>query len=128
MAIQVSSEADLLDRFNVRLGEWTRDECSEYCPVICLGREEQPTLHDGEDPEVEAFRSVAAANPGPNILDDGYLARGRAGYSSTLGFGSLCHETIHQVLGENPELKLHDFGPRGPSALGVDGKPVEKKP
>lgn len=64
MAIQVSSEADLLDRFNVRLGEWTRDECSDYCPVICLGREEQPTLHDGEDPEVEAFRSVAAANPG----------------------------------------------------------------
>ena len=40
MAIQVSSEADLLDNKYVRLGtkESNGDECSEYCPVICLGR------------------------------------------------------------------------------------------
>ena len=49
--VSVASEGDLLDRFNVRLGEWTRDECSEYCPVTCLPRSEQPTLPDGEEPE-----------------------------------------------------------------------------
>lgn len=34
--IRVDSEEHLLSRFNVTLGEWTKDEHSPYVPVICV--------------------------------------------------------------------------------------------
>jgi hypothetical protein len=120
--VSVASEEALLDEYNVRLGEWTRDKCSEYCPVICIPRSEQPTLHDGEEPpfvlhdigprgqvgdsELEAFQTLMKhyGQRGPNMMDDSLhpvvvgdgitqekireLARGRAGYSTTLNFGA----------------------------------------
>lgn len=35
-SIRVDSEEDLLDRFNVTLGEWTKDEHSPYAPILCV--------------------------------------------------------------------------------------------
>jgi hypothetical protein len=52
-SIPINSEKILLRVFNVQLGEWTRDEYSEYCPVHSLPRSELPTLHDGEKPASE---------------------------------------------------------------------------
>ena len=48
-AMPIDSEESLLALYNVRLGAWDRDEHGEYCPVSRIPREEQPTLHDGEE-------------------------------------------------------------------------------
>ena len=62
--VSVASEEAILNEYNVRLGEWTEDSCSQYCPVHAMTRSEMPTLHDGEDPdEVVEFRAVLDANP-----------------------------------------------------------------
>lgn len=45
-AIPVGSETEFLAKYNARLGEWSRDEHGEFCPVTCIPRSEQPTLHD----------------------------------------------------------------------------------
>jgi hypothetical protein len=45
-AIPVGSETEFLANYQVRLGEWSRDEHGEFCPVTCIPRSEQPTLHD----------------------------------------------------------------------------------
>jgi hypothetical protein len=47
----VESEETLLGEYNVRLGEWTKDECSEYCPVHVLSSEEA-TLPEVKRPVV----------------------------------------------------------------------------
>lgn len=49
-AYSVKSEAWFLEHYNARLGEWSRDEHGEFCPVTRLPRSEQPTLHDSEEP------------------------------------------------------------------------------
>lgn len=41
-----TSEEEFLASYNVHLGCWSRDEHGEFCPVICIPRSEQPTLHD----------------------------------------------------------------------------------
>lgn len=48
-ALPIESEAALLERYNVRLGEWSQDEHGAFCPVTRIPREELPTLHDGEE-------------------------------------------------------------------------------
>jgi hypothetical protein len=40
-SISIESEKWLMDNYNVRLGEWSRDKYGEYCPVICIPQEEK---------------------------------------------------------------------------------------
>jgi hypothetical protein len=86
--ISIVSEQDLLAEYNVRLGDWTRDEVSDFCPVVCIPRSEQPTLHEGEEPpfvlddigprgqvgdtELEAFKRLLAAHQGLNFVCDSF--------------------------------------------------------
>jgi hypothetical protein len=120
--LPVESVEWFLATYNARLGEWAKDECSEYCPVTTLSREEMETLHDGEEPtpetfhfddigprgvnpigdrELEAFRALMEAHPGPTFLDDGLTQGG-----------------LRELLKEQ-----HDFGPRGPMLVGEEYSP-----
>lgn len=45
----IDDEQWLLDRYHVRVGEWSRDAHGEFCPVTRVPRNELPTLHDGEE-------------------------------------------------------------------------------
>jgi hypothetical protein len=57
-SILIESEQWLLDWYQVRLGTWTRDDHGECCPVICVPRSEQPTLHEGtKSPVPQSFAS-----------------------------------------------------------------------
>ena len=55
-SIPIANEETLLRVFNVQLGKWTKDEFSDYCPVMCIPRSELPTLHEGEEPNSEKKR------------------------------------------------------------------------
>jgi len=58
--LPVQSEKVFLDTYNARLGEWTKDECSEYCLVTALSSEEEPI------PDTK--KSVIMVDGGGNIL------------------------------------------------------------
>jgi hypothetical protein len=61
-AVPVESEAYVLSKWNVRLGEWSRDEHGEFCPVTRIPRSEQPTLHDGEEAHQVELRELATSS------------------------------------------------------------------
>jgi len=128
----VKSEAALLAEFNVRLGEWTRDSCSEYCLVTRIPRSEQPTLHDGEvipEPglacERHAFKRIQDVNglSGPNMLDDSCASGPKAGMKPVVIVDGLNVLTGYSIMGEEPlpePFKPHDVGQRGQSTENVD--------
>jgi hypothetical protein len=111
----VKSEEALLDEYNVRLGEWTKDECSEYCPVTRLSREEMDTLHDGEDPDLATFPFDDIGPRGSTPIDPNLEGEAFRGICEAYGFNKLnllddglTQDKLRELLNEQ-----HDFGPRG---------------
>jgi len=138
LAVPVASEEALLAKYNVRLGVWTRDEYSEYCPVLCLGREELSTIPppahdmkpvvivdglnvlrgyslmgDGVISEKEAFEAIVRTNAGPNLMDDSYKS------GPILVDDEITHEKVHDLLEAHPELV--EIGPGGRPFMVGDG-------
>lgn len=125
----VKSEETLLDEYNVRLGEWTKDECSEYCPVIRLSREEMDTLHDGEVSETFHFHDVGMRGQSTESVDAAeHVVMGALGTEAeafnrlrefygvrgpNLLNDGITKEKIRELIQEQ-----HDFGPRGPVLVG----------
>jgi hypothetical protein len=71
----VGTEEAFLDQYHVRLGEWSRDEYGEFCPVYCLSRSELPTLNDLPS----GLRRALEVNPrrlafGRALYEEGALA------------------------------------------------------
>ena len=122
LAVPVASEEALLAKYNVRLGAWTRDEYSEYCPVLCLGREELSTIPppapdmkpvvivdglnvlkgyslmgDGVISEKEAFEAIVQTNGGPTLMDDSYK-------SGPVLVDDGTTKKVHDLLDAHPEL------------------------
>ena len=128
----VKSEAALLEEYNVRLGEWTKDSCSEYCPVTRIPRSELPTLHDWEELpqdglacERHAFNRIQEVNglKGPNLLDDSHATGARAGMKPVVVVDGLNVLTGYSIMGEEPlpeSFKPHDVDQRGQSTESVD--------
>jgi len=126
----VESEGAFLAEYNVRLGEWTKDECSEYCPVTRISRSELPTLHDGEGPsEVETFPFDDIGPRGGTPIDPNLESEAFMGIREAYRFDKLnlleanfTREDLRELLKEQ-----HDFGPRGtmcdlaPTMIGVGG-------
>jgi hypothetical protein len=117
----VESEETLLGEYNVRLGEWTKDECSEYCPVTRLSREEMDTLHDGEEPSLETFPFDNIGPRGVTPIDPNLEGEAFRGIREAYGFNKLnllddglTQDKLRELLNEQ-----HDFGPRGLEPLVV---------
>lgn len=126
----VKSEETLLDEYNVRLGEWTKDECSEYCLVTRIPRSELPTLHDGERPsEVETFPFDDIGPRGETPIDPNLESEAFRSIREVYEFNKLnllddsfTREDLRELL-----RSQHDIGPRGtmcdlaPTMIGVGG-------
>jgi hypothetical protein len=114
IAIPIGSEEELLAGYHVRLGEWSRDEYGEFCPVICIPRSEQPTLHDGEEEETLTFQPEEenrARALGRVLYEQGAL-EGEVLSAITPG--------LQQFIDTHPGVRVGN-GPEGLVALMPDG-------
>ena len=111
-AISMSSEESFLSKYNATLGEWSKDEHGDYCPVTPIEHKTSPAtvalavamvdaheLLEGPN-ELEAFKQLMdAMGPRTVLVDDGYKPRVLQGRIE-----------IHDGV-----LVLHDCGMRGQS-------------
>jgi len=96
MRFPIESEQWLVDHYHVQVGEWTRDEHGECCPVTQISsRGEQTTM---EEDEMSRAQALGQALYEDGVLEDQCLQR--EGLSSGLKQFIDSHPGVRVALGQ----------------------------